>query len=191
MCDIVSQVLVRTDEGFGEELDDFRKKLHGSAADKRGSFALSEKITRNKLGESLRLRRPILHSTWYVGDGLLLPPSETLVRSVQYCKQSMSSSALDEAIMGLHAFVGGRGAHSLALRLLAHSTVTQMCNPKTFLAFETLADSHRQTVTSLAERYLGGTGNGITSGVIDSQFAVSILLSLPLKLAFKVRFRLY
>jgi hypothetical protein len=186
LCDIVSQVLVRTDEGIGEELDDFRKKLHASAADKRWSFALSNKITRNITGDSLRLRQPALHSTWYVGDGLLLPPSETLVRGVEYCKQSIGVPALTDSTLGLHSFVEGRGAHALALRLLCYSTVTQMCAKANAVDFDALADANHQTVTALAERYLGGTGNGITSGVVDSQLAVSFLLCLPLKLAFKV-----
>jgi hypothetical protein len=61
-----------------------------------------------------------------------------------------------------------------------------MCAKANAVDFDALADANHQTVTALAERYLGGTGNGITSGVVDSQLAVSFLLCLPLKLAFKV-----
>jgi hypothetical protein len=187
LCDIVTQVLVRTDEGIGEELDTFRKKLHATAADKRWSFALSNKITKNKAGDSLRLRRPGLHSTWYVGDGLLLPPSETLVSGLKYCKQALRAPAMTDAALALYSFVEGRGAHTLALRLLCFSGVTQMCTAKASVSYDDIADANHQTVTALAERYIGGTGNGITSGVVDSQLAVSFLLCLPLKLAFKVR----
>lgn len=189
LCDIVSQILVRADEGIGEELDDFRKKVHCSAADKRWSFALSNKITRNKMGESLRIRQPSLHPTWYVGDGLLLPPVQALVRGVDYCKQSMGViESIDSSTFLLHSFVEGRGAHALALRLVCHSTVTQMCSEEKTVNYFELEDANHQSVTALAERYLGGTGNGITSGVVDSQLAVSFLLCLPLKLAFKVCF---
>ena len=186
LCDILSQILARSDEGIGEEIDEFRKKLHASAAEKRWSFAFSNKVTRNKIGECLRLYQPSLHATWYIGDGLLLPPSETLKQGVEYCKQAIGVPALSDATLGLHAFVEGRGAHALALRLLCHSTITQICNKRNAVDFDLLADATHETVTALAERYLGGTGNGITSGVVDSQLAVSFLLCLPLKLAFKV-----
>jgi hypothetical protein len=52
--------------------------------------------------------------------------------------------------------------------------------------FQAILDTHNQTLTALAERSLGGSGNGILSGVVDSQLAGSFLLCLPLKRAFKV-----
>ncbi|VEU41820.1 unnamed protein product [Pseudo-nitzschia multistriata] len=186
LCDIVSQVLARADEGYGEQLDDFRKMLVQRAAEKRWSFALSNNITRSGIGESLRVSQPILHPSWYIGDGLLLPPEEALKKGIEYCKQSMGLQLMDEPSMGIHAFVANRGAHALALRILSHSTTTQLCLPQSDIALSELEDFNQQIGIALLERYLGGTGNGITSGVVDSQLAASFLLSLPLKLAFKI-----
>eukprot|EP00536_Pseudo-nitzschia_multiseries_P002925 jgi/Psemu1/236193/estExt_Genewise1.C_410140 len=186
LCDIVSQVLARTDEGFGEEVDEFRKLLLERAAEKRWSFALSNSVTKNDIGDSIRVSQPILHPSWYVGDGLLLPPEEALKKGIEYCKQSMGLQIMDELSMGIHAFVASRGAHALALRILSHSTTIQICLPQSEIFLTDLEDFNQQIGIALVERYLGGTGNGITSGVVDSQLAASFLLSLPLKLAFKI-----
>jgi len=186
LCDIVSQVLARADEGIGEKLDEFRKILLERAAEKRWSFALSNSISKNGIGESMRVSQPILHPSWYIGDGLLLPPEEALKKSIEYCKQSMGLQIMDEPSMGIHAFVANRGAHALALRILSHSTTVQICLPHSEISLNELEDFNQQIGIALVERYLGGTGNGITSGVVDSQLAASFLLSLPLKLAFKI-----
>ena len=186
LCSIVSQVLARADEGVGEELDVFRKVLLERAAEKRWSFALSNTISKNDIGESLRISQPVLHPSWYVGDGLLLPPEEALRKGIDYCKQSMGLQIMDDPSMGFHAFVASRGAHALALRVLSHSTMIQICLPQSECSFEELEDFNQQIGIALVERYLGGAGNGITSGVVDSQLAASFLLSLKLKLAFKI-----
>ena len=186
LCDIVSQVLARADEGFGEKLDGFRKMLLERAAEKRWSSALSNGNRKNELGESVRISQPTLHPSWYVGDGLLLPPDEGLEKGIDYCKQSMGLQMLDDPSMGIHAFVANRGAHALALRILSHSTTMQICRLQNGAYFDELADFNQHLNIALVERYLGGTGNGITSGVVDSQLAASFLLSLPLKLAFKI-----
>ena len=186
LCDIVSQVLARADEGFGEKLDKFRKMLLERAAEKRWSFALSNSISRNNLGESVRISQPMLHPSWYVGDGLLLPPEEAVRKSIDYCKQTMGLKTMDDISMGIHAFVASRGAHALALRILSHSTTVQICLHRNENCFDELEGFNQRISIGLVERYLGGTGNGITSGVVDSQLAASFLLSLPLKLAFKI-----
>mmetsp|Transcript_64447 Transcript_64447/g.74194 ORF Transcript_64447/g.74194 Transcript_64447/m.74194 type:complete len:2711 (+) Transcript_64447:55-8187(+) len=182
LCGIVSQVLARADEGVGEKLDVFRKVLLERAAEKRWSFALHK----NDIGESLRISQPTLHPSWYVGDGLLLPPEEALRKGIDYCKQSMGLQLMDDPSMGIHAFVASRGAHALALRILSHSTMVQICLPQSDCSLEELVDFNQQIGIELVERYLGGVGNGITSGVVDSQLAAAFLLSLPLKLAFKI-----
>jgi hypothetical protein len=186
LCSIVSQVLARADEGVGEKLDVFRKVLLERAAEKRWSFALSNTISKNDIGESLRISQPVLHPSWYVGDGLLLPPEEALRKGIDYCKQSMGLQIMDDPSMGIHAFVASRGAHALALRVLSHSTMIQICLPQSECSFEELEDFNQQIGIALVERYLGGAGNGITSSVVDSQLAASFLLSLKLKLAFKI-----
>ena len=186
LCDIVSQVLARADEGFGEKLDESRKKLLERAAEKRWSSALLNSGRKDDLGESVRVSQPMLHPSWYVGDGLLLPPEEALRKGIDYCKQTMGLQIMDDPSMGIHAFVANRGAHALALRILSHSTTTQICLRQNENYFDELGDFNRHINIALVERYLGGTGNGITSGVVDSQLAASFLLSLPLKLAFKI-----
>lgn len=188
LCDIISQILVRADEGIGEEVDEFRKFLHSSAESKIWSTTFTNIDNKKHDGrDSLLLCRPSMHPSWYVGDGLLLPPSETLTYGLDFCKQSLGRSPLGDVTLSLFSFVEGRGAHALALRVLAYSTVTQMCQSGNGIPhFRAMLDTHNQTLTSLAERSLGGSGNGILSGVVDSQLAGSFLLCLPLKRAFKV-----
>ena len=186
LCDVVSQVLARTDEGFGEKLDLFRKTLLERAAEKRWSFAHSDSGSRISQEASIRLSKPTLHPSWYVGDGLLLPPEEALQMGVTYCKQTMGLQIVDNQSMGIHTFLANRGAHALALRILSHTTTTQLCFHRNESQLDDLEDFNQQISIALVERYLGGTGNGITSGVVDSQLAVSFLLSIPLKLAFKI-----
>ena len=190
LADMVGQVLVKTDEGFGEALDEFRKELKNCAAQKRWPFSPTKEGLSVEIGKSLRLRRPALHTSWYVGDGLLLPPLESLSRGIDYCRSSVGASRglshSGDKCLQLHFFLEGRGAHSLSLRLLGNSTAIQLCLMGSSECFDSLSDANQQTSTSLAERYLGGTGNGITSGIVDSQLAVSMLLSLPAKHAFKV-----
>ena len=186
LCDVISHVLVRSDEGVGEKLGDFRKSLHLGAANKELVSEALEIGRGKKILNDLRLRQPTIHSSWYIGDGLLLPPRETLVRGVEYCKHAITKSSSSEAIFSLLGFVEARGAHALSLRLLITSASKQLCISKVSTSYSPLSDASLKTLTSLAERYLGGTGNGITSGVIDSQLAVSLLLSLPLRTAFKV-----
>ena len=117
---------------------------------------------------------------------VLLPPEEALRKGIDYCKQAMGLQMMDDPSMGIHAFVANRGAHALALRILSHSTTMQICLRQNSTYFDELTDFNQHINISLVERYLGGTGNGITSGVVDSQLAASFLLSLPLKLAFKI-----
>jgi hypothetical protein len=187
LCDIISQILVRADEGIGEEVDEFRKLLHSSAESKVWSSALATKDIQKDGKDSLLMHRPSLHPSWYVGDGLLLPPSETLIYGLDFCKQSLARSSLADVTFELFSFVEGRGAHALALRVLTYSTMTQMCQSGNDIShFQAILDTHNQTLTALAERSLGGSGNGILSGVVDSQLAGSFLLCLPLKRAFKV-----
>eukprot|EP00980_Cylindrotheca_fusiformis_P001960 scaffold443_cov125-Cylindrotheca_fusiformis.AAC.9 len=187
LCDIISQILVRADEGIGEEVDSFRKFLHCSVESKVWSSDLTGNAENKEREVPLLLHRPSLHPSWYVGDGLLLPPSETLIYGLDFCKQSLAKSSLGDVTLGLFSFVEGRGAHSLALRVLTYSTVTQLCQSGNDLPhFRAMLETHHQTIVALAERALGGSGNGILSGVVDSQLAGSFLLCLPLKRAFKV-----
>ncbi|KAG7360761.1 hypothetical protein IV203_035860 [Nitzschia inconspicua] len=75
LIDLISQVLFRADEGCGEQLDFFRKKLLANAATKESSVASCSSSTNcvQYLEELANIRAPSFHPTWYVGDGLLLP----------------------------------------------------------------------------------------------------------------------
>ncbi|CAJ1953406.1 unnamed protein product [Cylindrotheca closterium] len=190
LCDMTSQILARADEGVGEEIDEYRKMLHTFTDSKNLSnpFFTSNSITNATDSASTHLSP--LHPTWYVGDGLLLPPSETLERGLEFCKRCLAKSSMIDAAASLYAFLEGRGAHSLALRLLTYSTVMGMCQVQgdrpDFQRLEALAATHTKSLVALTERSLGGSGNGILSGVVDSQLSGSFLLCLPLKKAFKV-----
>ncbi len=175
LCDVVTQVLIRTDEGIGEELDCFRKKLQDKA--------VTSKITDKSVS---LVRRQALQPTWYVGDGLLLPPGETLMRGLEFCKQALRAPTKCEALLTLHGFVDSRGAHSLGLRLLSVAVATRLSSKEDDPSYFGMQDAGKKTIVSLAERYVGGTSSGFTSGIVDSQMAVSVLLSLPLKMAFGV-----
>lgn len=187
LCGIISQVLERVDEGVGEKIDLFRKTLLKRAAEKRWSFAPKNNVNKKvDVGQPLMISQPILHPSWYVGDGLLLPPQEALKKGIAYCKQSMGLQIMDNPSMGIHEFARSRGAHALALRILSHSTTIKICLPQSECSFQELIDFNQQIGVALVERYLGGGGNGITSGVVDSQMAVAFLLSISPKLAFKI-----
>jgi hypothetical protein len=173
LCEVVTQIFNRSDEGIGEELEKFQKSLH----------AVKHKAV---LITAERIRRPLLHPTWYVGDGLLLPPSETLISALRYCKQALQTPTQSDATLSLHSFVDSRGAYGLSLRLLAVAAAARMSSIETEPSYFSLQDAGKRTVVSLAERYVGGTSNGFTSGGVDSQMAVSLLLCLPLKMAFSV-----
>ena len=192
LTDTVSQVLVRADSGVGEAIDAFRRDLNDRARKRRespsGLFpSLYESTARSKLPSS-----PSLHPSWYVGDGLLLPPPETLSFCIAYCKGEIQLSNTTHN-GSIYNFLESRGAYSIGLRMLAISSsngiaanvrrdpdLNHFSFPAEHVTF--LQDGIR----CLAERSLGGSGNGITSGNIDSQLAFAYLLSLPIKLAFKV-----
>ena len=199
LTETASQVLLRSDEGSGEILESLSAQLSHEARVRR--HKLTSQSDRDGGGShTLSMTRPLLHPSWYVGDGLLLPPRDCLSGSVIYCKdllelclESGDSIPSMEGPFGLHRFLGERGAHAVSLRILGVSTALVLCAGK--LSTDTYGDAinegfllrYRDTLKCLGERSLGGSGNGITSVTIDSQLAATFLLSLPLKVAFKVR----
>ena len=180
--DIASHVFSRADEGAGESIDTFSRALRSKA------WVRTDSADTKTNDLKLAVHRPTLHSSWYVGDGLLLPPGESLSACLRFCKGLVAVSiGSDDSSTELSELVGGRGAHSLALRVLCTSAAVQAsCGTAfdekgVFQGFQTVFDA---TIKALAERSIGGTGTGITSSVIDSQQAVSFLLGLPMKQAF-------
>lgn len=175
LCDILTQIFSRADEGIGEELDLFRRSLSSKWMTPRTppvEFGLVD--------------RPSLHPTWYVGDGLLLSPAEILSNGLEYCKQSLQTPTDCEAALDLHSLVENRGAYGLGLRLLALTATRRMSSMENHPSYFAVQDAGKKSVGALAERYVGGTSNGFTSGVVDAQMAVSLLMCLPLKMAFSV-----
>jgi hypothetical protein len=190
LLETVGEVFTRADEGKGEIMDAFRQELQTSVWKQR--LSSDEVLSKNLLCVS-PVHRPALHPTWYIGDGLLLPPTEVLVQSIDYCRKTLGGhSKVEDPAMELYRFVADRGARSLALRLLCASVIMHTNRPDSQLqsqwdsSCDDVVDGMGDTVRALAERSIGGTGTGITSGLVDSQLAASFLLSLPVKVAFHV-----
>ena len=144
---------------------------------------------------------PNLHPTWYIGDGLLLQPLEALFLSMSYCKMMLdiestsssnpkSNNSLMERSEILHS-LESRGAHATSLRVLMLSMATSLSQSSSSsnpgLMFGNAGSVLRKNNCVLAERSLGGTESGLTSGNIDELMSVSFLLHLPKEMAFKVR----
>lgn len=196
LAEMVWHVLLRGDEGIGERLDYFRSNLLIK------SWSSKYQVTGIKCDSATEnpdpfasSRMPALHPSWYVGDGLLLPPTESMSRCVKFCKDVMNALTVfsrrfvplaSGGISAMTNFLFQRGAVSVALRLLSCSSVLLLCSGVPNVAYGSLATLIQEVFTASVERSLGGTGNGIISQIVDSQNAVSFLLSLPAKLAFKV-----
>ena len=183
--DLVCHILTRSDEGVGESFDQKRQSLQARAWKTSGSPR-----SKLQLSQSVApLCPPKLHPWWYVGDGLLLPPSSALAQSVMFSKwMAFDHLKKDHSAELLFEFISGRGAHSLSLRMLS-SWSSILLSQSVFPGEETHIDAIEiginETKVSLAERSLGGSGTGITNAVVDSELALSFLLCLPMRQAFK------
>jgi len=209
--EIISQILVRADGGTGETIDAFKRDLQKQARLRREPFFFND--THDTDNRRLVLRGmilppvPKLHPSWYISDGLLLPPQEALMYSMAHYEEYINTTShlhqshnetapskqkLSQLLTGdIISFLRSRGAHSAALRTLVSSAVTNLAlkcpDERTNISLtKFLLDALDVTFTCLSERSLGGSGNGITSGTVDSQLAVAHLLCLPVKVAFKV-----
>ena len=195
LTETVLSVLLRGDEGVGENLEKYRLGL------RIDSWSSRDRAEASKRGivdtDTALLPSPCrsLHSTWYIGDGLLLPPAESMSRSVKFCKDVMSSLSVSThkttplSCGGIHEmiqFLFHRGALSVGIRLLSCSSALLFCSGVPDNALNSLTSAFQDAYVALVERSLGGIGNGITNSMVDSQLAASALLSLPMKLAFKV-----
>ena len=200
LVDTISQVLTRGDGGSGEEIVTFRAQLDRYSSKRRETIPDSSRLDRFSAEESsgqggtLPITPP-LHSNWYVGDGLLLPPLESLQLCMVYCKNFMalirSTNGCDSDDGRIYDFLNDRGAHTIALRLRASSSAIELVSNNDISPFDVdesmLSDAGFSNESKfLVERSLGGSGSGITSGGIDSELALAYLLTLPMKTAFKV-----
>ena len=201
LVDTISQVLARGDGGSGEEMVTFRAQLDRHSSNRRENIpdpARSDRFSAEESsgqgGGALPITPPN-HSNWYVGDGLLLPPLESLQLCMVYCKKFMtlirSTHGCDSDDRSIYDFLNDRGAHTIALRLRASSSAIELVSDNDISPFDVdcsmLSDAGFSNESKfLVERSLGGSGSGITSGSIDSELALAYLLTLPMKTAFKV-----
>mmetsp|Transcript_8409 Transcript_8409/g.13308 ORF Transcript_8409/g.13308 Transcript_8409/m.13308 type:complete len:318 (+) Transcript_8409:1396-2349(+) len=74
LTETVFHILVRGDEGVGEKLEEFRNMLRIKSWSSPEQLKTLQNEARAKRELQSHSRGPALHPTWYVGDGLLLPP---------------------------------------------------------------------------------------------------------------------
>jgi hypothetical protein len=202
LTELVCDIAIRSDMGIGERLERYidmlkavcRKVFHQSDA----AYANPVKMLADKRFPSA----PSLHPTWYVGDGLLLQPLEALnvsmsyfqmmldIESAGYSKSHLAScNSLIEKYPIVHSLESS-GAHASSHRVIMLSVATSMCQSSspcsTGLVAGDVENTLRNNYRVLAERSLGGTESGLTSGTIDALMSVSFLLHLPKEMAFKV-----
>ena len=192
LTDIVIQVFARSDCGIGESVLSFKRSLDETSLNRREPSYLSP-IIPISIKKCVSLSSaPTLHPNWYVGDGLLLPPLEVLQYSMDYCRELLKIIAAPQKILqnnyrldGIPSFLLSRGAYTITLRLISYaSTISMSCSNKYPVKEQCVILN--TTLQNLAERSLGGSGTGITSGKIDTSLGLAHLLALPLKVAFKV-----
>lgn len=185
--DIVYHVFSRCDEAKGDEIEFLRRQFQSSSW---GGFFRGPISESNISGDTVEEHKfPALHASWYVGDGLLLPPDAALLACYKFFKASFGGT-LSSQVTGLFEILDECGAHSLALRVLCESSATRSCVSRSQddgdITFSDIPEVFEKTVFSLAERSLGGSGSGITSAVIDCEQAACFLLSLPMKQSFSL-----
>jgi hypothetical protein len=192
--DIITQVILRADCGVGETMDAFKCELHEKSQSHKPLSLLRKQFDSSDAPKSTAR----LHPTWYIGDGLLLPPTEAMIHCMRLFKELMIQSSLlvEETnpayINGLYEFLHSRGAYSISSRMLTCAftvTLTSTTHALKDHIISAQTDISHDVICRLAERSLGSSGSGNTSGNIDMELAVCHLLSLPIKVAFKVRTR--
>lgn len=184
LLDVAYEILSRSDEGNGELVYETRQKLQSEAWKHQGSF---KNVSRHDSFDG-RTSRPSLHPSWYIGDGLMLPPEYAIRNALQIVRNAVGVNwCISDGFADVHSFIDSRGSHSLALRILCINSARQAAQPvaeTADLMYDEFQLARASTVKLLAERSLGGTGLGITSAIIDSQLSVACLLHLPQKVAY-------
>jgi len=178
ILDLVCSVLKRADEGVGEKLEVDEVALQRT---------LWKETSMEVVNASSRFR-PSLHETWYVGDGLLLPPDVALDQVIAFASSLMGiSDQVDESACEIIDLLTDRGAHTLAYQVLSFWVGQQSQDQnKSGTLVPAFTEREEHTLRCLAERYLGGSSSGITNATVDSQLAVAFLLSVPEPEAFSV-----
>jgi len=208
IIDLVTQVLTRADGYVGENTVKYFNRIKIETRARQEAYIGQD--SKNEYYE-LEISTPSqtkLHPNFYVGDGLLLPPMEALCYCMDHCidqmrffeipnysfKETSDTMSFNHLLSGdLFSFLSEKGAWSISLSILIqkitfmasnHLKSPDQLNDSVLLYFMQLYD---KSIQSCAERCLGGSNQGLISGKIDSQLAVSLLLSLPMRQAFKVR----
>ena len=189
--EFICDVSVRFDLGIGERLEKYINLLYSGSRKYRHRL----KPSLRKTDDNMRLPiAPVLHPSWYIGDGLLLPPLETMTLNMLWCqalldvesnyKSSLVTNISRKSSDIIHA-LEARGAHSLSLRLVSFSISVALSRNITCDSYS----RHIETISaSLGERSLGGIESGITSGNIDHILSIAFLIgSLSKEKAFNVR----
>lgn len=189
-------LLFQSDEGYGEEFDSW---MQGQLS--KRPEAMAPQFDRTRTTNTV-----ILHPSWYVGDGLLLPVERSIVgysafaeHLFDFCtKTPLAFSTIEDFLKSsstLYALLDERGAYSSCLRIGCLTVSTLIASYASLPSnqahhLQKISLSYQRTMKALSERGLGGGGNGITNPFIDSQLAVGYLFLLSKKLAFQVRFAL-
>ena len=203
LAELVCEISTRSDMSIGERLEKYIGMLQTESQKRHRRIYSPIKKSVGMLADSRIPSAPNLHPTWYIGDGLLLQPLEALSLSMSYCKMILdiestpfsklvnkgSNNLMDKSEI-IHS-LESRGAHSTSLRLLQLSTATSMSHILSSSSTSCSLFSNVEHILNknncvLAERSLGGTESGLTSGNIDSLLSVSFLLHLPKEMAFKI-----
>ena len=178
LVDVSTQMILRCDCGIGEAMELYKQAL----------------TTRDQNVRVVTKSYRILHPNWHIGDGLLLPPTEALAECMMYCKILLQSQVSTrqwnvQELLSVHSFLADRGAHALSFRLLQYASMiicSKFEDKSQWEVIEKQGEVLQQILLRLAERSLGGSGNGNTNANIDSELAFSYLISLPLKSSFTI-----
>lgn len=190
LSEFVCDVSCRSDLGIGEKLERYVDLLRaGSRKHRQTKNSAKMPVDKGMLPNS-----PVFHPSWYIGDGLLLRPVDTLLLCMATCDNVLDFESNESAEHGLITnssmnasdiihVLESRGAHYTSLRLVSFSDATALSRNKAC----PFSDRKASLSAALAQRSLGGMESGLTSGAIDHLLSVSFLIgNLPKETAFNV-----
>ena len=186
ILDSCHSILTMTDNGQGDKVIRFREAIVALSSRNVNSNGNEDSDTWDQLG----IHQPSLHRTWLPMDGLLLPPEQTGSVLKQFCDSTIWQSTFSsKASSDLQRLLSEKGANFARLRILNNFWSKYLVSSSRCISegvCEEVSLDFDSALEALAERSVGGSGVGMTSGVIDSELAVSFLLCLPMKRAFKI-----
>jgi hypothetical protein len=211
--DQFAQLCFHADEGVGERLEGERRLLlmgrnisvcmntisgmakemaHGTDTESKSNS--KSNLTQHNVLVNARhlLEQPQLHPGWFVGDGLLTPPSIICQLCFHSNNNMLASGMYLHDIVELLNMAQERASHMLVTRTLTCTATRIATLPSKSVGREIdivcghLDTTLDETLLSLAERSLGGTSIGITSGIVDCEMALSMLCALPARASFSI-----